>query len=74
MKSLKLLLCFALWVVSGGDVTAAEQRANTIEGAYLLVENDGYQRILSFDRSGNVSQVSDQQPLIGFTSGQGTWR
>ncbi len=32
-----------------------------IEGTYLLIQNDKYQRVLSFDRGGNIAQVSDQQ-------------
>jgi hypothetical protein len=74
MKRLVSVLCCLCAVIYAGSVWAAEQQAMTIEGTYLLVQNDKYQRILSFDRSGNVAQVSDQQPTIGFTEGWGAWK
>lgn len=74
MKNLAVSLCVALAIFGVSEAIADDTRANTIEGAYLLLQDDGYQRILSFDVSGNVMPVSDQQPLIGFSSGQGTWK
>ncbi len=73
MKQLASTFCFILAVMSAGDVEATDRSAIAIEGAYLLIQDDKFQRVLSLDRSGNVFQVSNQQPLIGFTSGQGVW-
>lgn len=74
MKQLTLVLCFLCAVIYTGSVQAAEQQAMAIEGTYLLHQNDKYQRLLSFDRGGNVIQISDQQTLIGFTEGLGAWK
>ena len=46
-------------------------KAIVFEGAYLLIQDDNFQRILSLDRSGTITQVSDQEPLFGFTAGLG---
>lgn len=73
-KKLTLLLCFLSPFIYAVSVRAADEQRVAIEGAYLLLQNDGFQRVLSFDRDGNVSQISDQQTLIGFTVGQGAWK
>jgi hypothetical protein len=48
--------------------------AKALEGTYILFEKDGFQRVLSFSRGGNVTQVSNQEKSIGYTSGLGTWK
>jgi hypothetical protein len=74
MKQLVSVLCFLCAVIYTGSVRAAEQQAMAIEGSYLLLQNDKYQRVLSFDHGGNVAQISDEQSLIGFTEGLGAWK
>ena len=73
MKRLVPVLCLLCAVIYAGS-TRAEEQAIAIEGTYLLLQSDMYQRVLSFDRGGNVAQVSDQQTLIGFTVGRGAWK
>jgi len=72
MRSMAWLAVVLLALVPSGDLAADE--AGAFEGAYLLVQHDGYQRIVTLEPGGTVSQVSDQQPLLGFTSGHGAWR
>jgi hypothetical protein len=74
MKRLTSVLCFLCAVIYAGNVQAAEQQATAVEGTYLPLQSDKYQRVLSFDRGGNVAQISDQQTLIGFTEGRGAWK
>jgi hypothetical protein len=74
MKQLATVLCFLCAVIYAGMVRAAEQEPMAIAGTYLLRQDDNYLRILSFDRDGNVAQISDQQTLIGFTEGRGAWK
>ena len=74
IKRLALMLSavvVATAIASAG--MAADPFATAIEGPYLLVQDDNFQRVLSFDSGGTVAQVSDQQALIGFTGGQGAW-
>lgn len=71
MKTLASAGCLVLLAMAVAG--ASEQPEAKVEGSYLLFQTDGYQRILSFEPSGNVSQVSDQQMIEGFTVGQGTW-
>jgi hypothetical protein len=73
MKRLVPVLCFLYVVIYAGS-TQAQEQAIAIEGTYLLLQSDKYQRVLSFDRGGNVAQVSDQQTLEGFTEGRGAWK
>ena len=73
MKPLFSLLFCGVVALTATGARAADDVATAIEGAYLLIQDDEYQRVLSFDRGGTVSQVSEQQPLMGFTSGQGAW-
>jgi hypothetical protein len=74
MKRLALILCVTVGTLAAQDVSAADPFATAIEGPYLLIQDDKFQRLLSFDSGGTVSQVSDQQSLLGFTTGQGAWR
>jgi len=48
--------------------------AKALEGTYVLFEKEGFQRLLSFSRGGNVTQVSNQEKSIGYTSGLGSWK
>jgi len=73
MKQLLSLFCCVIVALSASGVRAADDLAIAIEGSYLLIQDDEYQRVLAFDRGGTVSQVSEQQPLLGFTSGEGAW-
>lgn len=52
---------------------AGDGDALEIEGSYVLYQNDGHQRVLSFDRSGNVVQASELETVVGFSSGLGAW-
>jgi len=53
--------------------SASDRDALEIEGSYLLFQNDGHQRVVSFDRSGNAIQASALETVVGFTSGVGAW-
>lgn len=72
-RKLALFLCTVFAIAISVSTHATDRQAIAIEGTYLLKQDDGYQRVLSLDRGGNVSQVSDQQPLLGFTAGRGVW-
>jgi hypothetical protein len=74
MKRLALVLCVLVGTLGAKEGSAADPFATAIEGPYLLIQDDKFQRVLSFDSGGTVSQVSDQQSLLGFTTGQGAWR
>ena len=74
MKRIAVLACLLLALVRIGDVAADDSAANAFEGAYLLIQDDKFQRILSLDRAGTITQVSDQEPLLGFTGGLGAWQ
>lgn len=73
MKTIASILCVVVVALTAAAAGATDRLAIAVEGSYLLLQDDNYQRILTFDRGGNVSQVSDQQPLLGFTVGQGAW-
>ena len=73
MKRLTAALCIALGVATATDGMAADPFTLAIEGPYLLIQANDYQRVLTFHASGAVVQVSDQQAAIGFTAGQGAW-
>lgn len=73
MKRLATMLGLVLAVALTADAGATDRTAIAFEGAYLLLQDDGFERILSFDRSGTVSQVSDLQSVIGFSEGRGAW-
>ena len=74
MKRLASVLCFVLFVLTGADLHASDNTAIAFEGSYLLMEDDGHQRMISLDRGGIITQISDQEALIGFTSGRGVWK
>ena len=74
MKSFAALVCFVLVAAAAPRVHAADSGKAAIDGSYLLIQKNGYQRVLSFDSGGTVSLVSEQQPLRGFTSGEGAWK
>lgn len=73
MRHLVAILCFALIAVGAVEVVADEDTRIPFEGSYLLTQDDGYHRIISIDGGGTASIVSNQQALIGFTTGQGAW-
>lgn len=66
-------VCAAILALGALDAGASDRDALEIEGSYILFQDDGYQRVLSFDRSGNVVQASDLEAVYGFTSGVGAW-
>lgn len=74
MKRLTSVLCFVLIVFTAAEVRASDSAAISFEGAYLLIQDDGFQRMISLDRGGIVTQISDQEALIGFTNGRGIWK
>jgi len=73
MKTILAGLCAAILTLSAVAAGASDRDALEIEGSYVLYQADGYQRVLSFDRSGNVVQSSDLESAYGFTSGVGAW-
>jgi hypothetical protein len=73
MKRLATLICFFFAAAGAANAVAADRSTSEIEGTYLLTQKDQYQRLLSFDGAGIVTQVSDQEPTLGFTSGRGEW-
>ena len=66
-------VCVAILALSAIDAGASDRDALAVEGSYVLYQEDGYQRVLSFDRSGNLVQASDLESSYGFTSGVGAW-
>jgi hypothetical protein len=70
-------MCLALGATSVSAVHAqpATARAFTrmASGVYLLVQKDGYRRLLTLAPDGTASQVGEQQATLGFTTGHGTW-
>jgi hypothetical protein len=73
-RILALFLGSVVAIAFSVSTHATDRKAIAIEGTYLIKQDDGYQRLLTFDRGGNLSQVSDQQTLLGFTAGRGTWQ
>ncbi len=65
--------CAAFISMTTMAANASDSDALEIEGSYILYQDDGHQRVLSFDRSGNVIQASDLESVIGFTGGVGAW-
>lgn len=47
--------------------------AKAVEGTYILFQKDEFRRALSLFRGGIVSQVSEQERLLGYSSGLGSW-
>lgn len=74
MKFFAVFASFVIALVGAGYVAADESSEVPFVGAYLLIQDDQFQRILTLHSDGTVSQTSDQEPLLGFTSGQGTWK
>ena len=58
-------------LVSPGQAT--DESALLYEGSYLVTQDDKYQRVITLDRSGTVSQIANLESVIGFTAGQGAW-
>lgn len=73
MRHVAAFVCFAWIFVSAADIAADEDTRIPIEGSYLLIQEDGYQRVLSIDGGGTASVISSLQASIGFTTGQGSW-
>ena len=74
MKHTAWLVLFLLALARSGGLAADEMGADAFAGAYLLVQHDGYQRIVTLGSDGIVTQVSDQEPVLGFTGGRGAWQ
>jgi hypothetical protein len=74
MKPTAWLVLFLLALAGSGGLAADEMAADAFAGAYLLVQHDGYQRIVTLGPGGTVSQVSDQESVLGFTGGRGAWQ
>lgn len=72
MRHVATAFCLAVASLAATSACAADD-ASAIEGTYLILQQDGHQRALSFDRSGNVVMVSDLETVVGFTSGVGSW-
>ncbi|MEM6460695.1 MAG: hypothetical protein AAF724_02125 [Pseudomonadota bacterium] len=53
--------------------SASQNQSNVIGGAYILLQKDDRQRVLSLESGGTVTQVSDLENETGFTSGLGAW-
>jgi hypothetical protein len=66
-------LCAAVLALSTIGAGASDRDALEIEGSYVMYQEDGYQRVLSFDRSGNVVMASDLEAVYRFTGGVGAW-
>ena len=64
---------FIVAMVIAAESRATDSESIAVEGTYFLLQEDGFQRVLTFDRGGNISQISDQETLIGFTTSQGAW-
>ena len=62
-------VCIAILSLGTIAAGASDRDALEIEGSYILYQDDGHQRVLSFNRSGNVIQASDLETVVGFTSG-----
>jgi hypothetical protein len=73
MKAFGNGLSVAILLLGTIAASASDRDALEIEGSYVLYQDDDHQRVLSFDRSGNVVQASDLETVVGFTSGVGAW-
>lgn len=74
MKQLKVLMVLTFAIVCAGAATADEKQEMAVTGSYLMTQDDNFQRVITFAPGGGLLQVSDQQTLLGFSSGQGTWK
>ena len=68
------IICLGLAFAAPSQLTASDQSAIAVEGVYFLNLNNGTKRMLTLDRGGNASHVSNLEAQIGFTSGQGAWQ
>ncbi len=73
MKPLLSCLCAVLLALMSGIAAADDDPATAMQGSYLLFQNDKYQRVLSLGAGGVAQQVSEEETVVGFTSGQGNW-
>ena len=74
MHQFKVLVILMFAVVYSGAAAADDTQEMAIAGSYLLTQDDKFLRVITFEPGGGIFQVSDQQTLIGFSGGQGTWR
>lgn len=74
MKSNLLCVCLLAVSLTGGSAFAEEVSSQAMEGSYLLLEDNGYQRVISLGPGGIARQVSAEQTVVGFTAGQGAWK
>ena len=74
MTQFKLLVILVFAVVHAGVATADDKPQMAIAGSYFLTQDDKFQRVITFEPGGGIFQVSDQQTLLGFSGGQGTWK
>jgi len=72
MKWLTAAICLVL-AADLATARADDRMAIAVEGAYLLIQDSGSQRVLSFTRGGIVSELASGQQLRGYTSGLGAW-
>lgn len=77
MRMFLFALLFVVGVPAARTALASDLDADAftraVEGTYILFQNDGSQRALSFFRGRNVVQVSGQEKFFGYTSGLGSW-
>lgn len=73
MRAVGTSLFVAIFALSVIEAAASDRDALEIEGSYILYQADKYQRVLSFDHSGNVFDVSDLETVYGFSSAIGAW-
>ncbi len=72
MKWLMSAVCLVL--AAGLSTAQANDRAAiAVEGAYLLIQDNDFHRVLSFTRGGTVSEVGSGEQHNSYTSGLGTW-
>ena len=72
MKWLLSVVCLVL-ATELATARADDRMAIAVEGAYLLIQENDSQRVLSFTRGGTVSEVGSGEQRRGYTSGLGTW-
>lgn len=77
MKHLALVFCIAMLSFAATNVTGREANDRifnlSVSGTYLLTQHDGYLRILTLSGDGAAFQLSPQEKLLGFSTGQGAW-
>ncbi|MEM7170189.1 MAG: hypothetical protein AAF530_08455 [Pseudomonadota bacterium] len=74
MKKLIPFCCAALAFAPMGAAWASPKTPDAMTGSYWLQMENGYQRAITLDPSGNAFQVSDQAAYHNFTTGLGTWQ